>query len=142
MNATEAVAAIERLAEAGRKASPGEHIAGNMTIGVESRTDGLWEWFANGEGEMTNPGDAHFYAEAANARPALSALAGMCVLDVEVVRKLTDCARSITADLSEALQESMILPHEEEAIRPEMDRVNTAIAAADAELRRVEVRDA
>ena len=142
MNATEAVAAIERLAEAGRKASPGEHIAGNMTIGVESRTDGLWEWFANGEGEMTHPGDAHFYAEAAAARPALSALAGMGVRDAEGVRKLTDCARSITADLSEALQESMILPHEEEAIRPEMDRVNTAIAAADAELRRVEVRDA
>ena len=98
MNATEAVAAIERLAEAGRKASPGEHIAGNMTIGVESRTDGLWEWFANGEGEMTNPGDAHFYAEAANARPALSALAGMCVLDVEVVRALLGMATVESGD--------------------------------------------
>ena len=122
MTPAEAVAALEALVEAGAEASPGEHIAGNMTIGVESRTDGLWEWFANGEGEMTNPGDAHFYAEAANARPALSALAGMCVLPAEVVRALVAVAKKCQGGSNLTCELALY----------------DALAAAEAELRRVE----
>lgn len=61
-------------------------------------------------------GLAHFLVAAANARPALSALAGMCVLPVEVVRVLTKMAR------------------------PWIDVERAALAAAEAEVRRVDGR--
>lgn len=111
MTPAEAVAAIERLVEAGAKASPGEWRVIPKRYEVES-VEGM---VAGGIGS----GDGYFIVAAANARPALSALAGMCVLDVEVVRVLVKLARMVAM----------------------MSRETAALAAAEAELRRVDVRD-
>ena len=109
MTPAEAVAAIERLVEAGAKASPGEWRVIPKRYEVES-VEGM---VAGGIGS----GDGYFIVAAANARPALSALAGMCVLDVEVVRALVSAATNFDRRLADDA---------------------AALAAAGAELRRVE----
>ena len=65
------------------------------------------------------------------ARPALSALAGMCVLDVEVVRALVAASGAALDDLG---WEHCV----QHGVGPD---VVAALAAAEAELRRVDVRD-
>ena len=98
MTPAEAVAAIERLVEAGAKAHLWEHNQQCDAVDFLIRT------------KPCNCGlDA--------ARPALSAIAGMCVLDVEVVRALLGMATVESGD---------------DCIARE---------AAEAELRRVDVRD-
>ena len=116
MTPAEAVAAIERLVEAGAKASPGEWRVIPKRYEVES-VEGM---VAGGIGS----GDGYFIVAAANARPALSALAGMCVLDVEVVRLLLGLCKN----------------HYDTSTLPAWHQ--DQFAAAEAELRRVEVRDA
>ena len=113
MTPAEAVAALEALVEAGAKASPGEWRVIPKRYEVES-VEGM---VAGGIGS----GDGYFIVAAANARPALSALAGMCVLDVEVVRGLVGMANRAHGYVS--------------------SDENAALAAAESELRRVDVRD-
>lgn len=111
MTPAEAVAALERLVEAGAKAHLWEHNQQCDAVDFLIRT------------KPCNCGlDA--------ARPALSALAGMCVLDVETVRVL----------VGETTRRHINDPFHNIGDLVDCDSC-AALAAAEAELRRVEVRD-
>lgn len=132
MTPAEAVAAIERLVEAGAKASPGEWQWIGATLETDQatvvglETKGV-SWMEYQVIAMDNrDADQAFIALAANCRPALSALAGMCVLPAEVVRGLIDAG--LDSSVHDAGAESDC-------------HACAALAAAEAELRRVDVRD-
>ena len=96
MTPTEIREALRAVVEAGEKATPGEHRYEHGERGAEVWADTsptgsmLVAVFGFGSFDHDN---ARLYAAAANSRPALAALAGMCVLPVEVVRYLTGACR-------------------------------------------------
>ena len=119
---------LRALVAAGEKATPGEHRYEHGERGAEVWADTsptgsmLVAVFGFGSFDHDN---ARLYAAAANARPALAALAGMCVLEVEVVRHLAGacgCRRQWMGGLREG------------AWPP---KHTDAIAAAEAELRAI-----
>ena len=112
MTPTEIRSEIARLVEAGAKATPGEWSRDYCDIRCEEADDGE-PWL----GSVSILDDGDFIVAAANCRPALSALAGCCVLDVEVVRGLIDAATAFDIRLANDSQ---------------------TLAAAIAEVRRVE----
>ena len=124
MTPADAVAAIERLVEAGRLLPDYPCGVGALDDDIVFLGDALMAT-AEKPDDRPWPGRkaavARFIAAAANARPALSALAGMCVLPAEVVRVLAELA-AWSAKVS--------------AGGPTDDE-RAAIAAAEAELRRV-----
>ena len=141
MTTAEAVAAIERLVEAGRRATGGKWSSPDGPLTPSKGDDGCFvlyvdtnnigetcdreepDFCSSGEGEaarIDGKGNADFIVVAANARPALSALAGMCVLDVEVVRLLLGLCKN----------------HYDTSTLPAWHQ--DQFAAAEAELRRVE----
>lgn len=130
-------ATLRALVAAGEKATPGEweareRTAGGRSVGCE--IVGNVRFADDGSAMYSSPiarisydfvhsrASRDFVTSAANARPALAALAGMCVLPVEVVRGLVEFARC----------------WEDAASLGEDAELAAALAAAEAEVARVE----
>lgn len=122
--------AVARLVEAGEKATPGEWKryaaapgAASQVVLVDDVTVKVAPY------PMRSRLDALFIAAAGNARPALTAIAGKVWLDVETVRTLIDA----TQDFRDSFERETGLV---------ATNSRAALAAAEAELARVEGPDA
>lgn len=116
MTPTEIREALRAVVEAGQGASRGEWRVVPRRYEVES-VEGM---VAGGIGR----GDGHFIVAAANARPALAAIAGKVWLEPEVVRTLIDA----TQDFRDSFERETGLV---------ATNSRAALAAAEAELRAI-----